>query len=148
MPEECEEMPPVIGGRCPNPMLILRFLSCLFALAMASVCAAAPHIAGDPAAKSTISIADAPAGARIQWMLADQEAGPYAALPGVTGERMVVPAAFAGKWARARVTAADGQPVETAPVQIRDVAGNPNVAFMHKRGWGLSFTFDRQYIQR
>jgi hypothetical protein len=110
--------------------------------------AAAPRITGEPSAKSTITVADAPAGARIQWTLADKEAGPYVPLQGVTGGRMVLPAVFTGKWARAQVTGANGKVEETAPVAIRGVVGNPNIAFMHKNGWGLSFTFDREYIQR
>ena len=108
----------------------------------------APRITGLPAVKSTVSVAGVSASAHIQWELAEKQNGPYAPLQGVTGLRMVVPAIFAGKWARAQVIPENGAAVVTAPVQITDRPGNSNVAFMHKTGWGLSFTFDREHIHR
>lgn len=123
----------------------------LLALALtATACQASPTIQGLPAGKSVISVEGAPKDGRIQWLLSDQKEGPYAPLEGVRGPRMVVPAVFAGKWAKAQIETADASKTitATAPVQIQDRPGNPNIDFMHKSGWGLSFTFDRQYIQR
>lgn len=134
--------------RLPIVLPAVAALALLTACASLSAAESAPRIAGEAVSKSTVSLAGAPEGAAVQWLVGDQKEGPFTELQGVTGPRCVIPASFAGRWLRARFTPAGAASAETAPVQVADRPGNPNIAFMHKRGWGLSFTFDRQYIQR
>src|SRR5690349_17328448 len=66
-------------------------------------CQNAPSLQGPAVGKSVLAVAGAPGHGRIQWLLADQEAGPYAPLEGVRGKRCVLPAVFANRWIKAQV---------------------------------------------
>jgi hypothetical protein len=131
------------------PMKIYSLVAILSLFLASFVNAGTPTIAGVPAVKSTLNVAgvsprNRDESATIQWQVADQKSGPFLPMQGVTGPRCVIPPSLAGKWLKAQLTPS----VSTDAVRIKDRPGNPNVDFMHRTGWGLSFTFDREYIQR